>query len=78
MAILSKVLTELEAIVEQRAAIAMAAQGLSGGRPYAAAVDHQVDVLGRVLRILMERADPQKTPPKPVERTSTQKMVQGA
>jgi|HubBroStandDraft_4_1064222.scaffolds.fasta_scaffold1578116_1 hypothetical protein len=54
MAILSKILTELETMVEQRAVVAMAVQGLSGPRPYSAAVDYQVDLLGRALRKLMD------------------------
>jgi hypothetical protein len=57
MAIASKIIAELEIIIESRAAITMTASGTSGAESYRKAVEYQVDLLGRALRILMDKVE---------------------
>jgi hypothetical protein len=52
MAIASKIIAELEIIIESRAAISMTTDGIAGAESYRRAVEYQVDLLGRALRIL--------------------------
>jgi hypothetical protein len=57
MAIASKVIAELEIIIESRAAISMTANGTTGAESYRKAIEYQVDLLGRALRILMTKVE---------------------
>jgi hypothetical protein len=57
MAIASKVIAELEIIIESRAAISMTAGGTTGAESYRKAIEYQVDLLGRALRILMNKVE---------------------
>jgi hypothetical protein len=57
MAIASKIIAELEIIIESRAAISMTANGTTGAESYRKAVEYQVDLLGRALRILMNKVE---------------------
>ena len=57
MAIASKIIAELEIIIESRAAITMTASGTSGAESYRKAVEYQVDLPGRALRILMDKVE---------------------
>jgi hypothetical protein len=57
VAIASKIIAELEIIIESRAAITMAANGITGAESYRKAVEYQVDLLGRALRILMNKVE---------------------
>jgi hypothetical protein len=57
MAIASKIIAELEIIIESRAAIAMTASETAGAESYRKAVEYQVDLLGRALRILMNKVE---------------------
>jgi hypothetical protein len=61
MAIASKIIAELEIIIESRAAITMTTNGTAGAESYRKAVEYQVDLLGRALRILMNKVE--KIPP---------------
>jgi hypothetical protein len=57
MAIASKIIAELEIIIESRAAIAMTTNGTTGAESYRKEVEYQVDLLGRALRILMNKVE---------------------
>jgi hypothetical protein len=57
MAIASKIIAELEIIIESRAAVTMTANGTAGAESYRKAVEYQVDLLGRALRILMNKVE---------------------
>ena len=57
MAIASKIIAELEIIIESRAAITMTASETTGAESYRKAVEYQVDLLGRALRILMNKVE---------------------
>jgi hypothetical protein len=57
MAIASKIIAELEIIIESRAAISMTGNGTTGAESYRKAVEYQVDLLGRALRILMNKVE---------------------
>jgi hypothetical protein len=56
-AIASKIIAELEIIIESRAAIAMTTNGTTGAESYRKEVEYQVDLLGRALRILMNKVE---------------------
>jgi hypothetical protein len=57
VAIASKIIAELEIIIESRAAITMTANETAGAESYRKAVEYQVDLLGRALRILMNKVE---------------------
>jgi hypothetical protein len=57
MAIASKVIAELEIIIESRAAISMTTNGTTGAESYRKAIEYQVDLFGRALRILMNKVE---------------------
>ena len=62
MAIASKIIAELEIIIESRAAISMTTDGIAGAESYRRAVEYQVDLLGRALRILMNQVEKSAPP----------------
>jgi hypothetical protein len=57
MATLGKILSELEIVVESRAQASMSQHGATGSIAYSKAVDHEIDVLGKAIRKLMDLVD---------------------